>query len=93
MSKILVWKSYGDIRVYLAEEPEDLIKIINTVFSCIQGWDLDDVIEKCKVHMAKVGLDRKELLCVIDKLIYVINPSYDNDSFQDFFITELKSIS
>ena len=89
---ILVWKSYGDIKIYPAEEPEDLIKIIDTVIACIDGWGLETTIMLCKSHMNKVGLDRKELRKVLNTLIDEINPSYDNDSFEDFFLTELSNL-
>lgn len=51
--KIFIWKSYGEIDVYAAETVEQLTSILDTVISCLDGWDLDDHITKVREFIAR----------------------------------------
>ena len=89
--KVLVWKSYGDIKVYAAETSTQLIAIIETMVECVNGWGLD---EKCKIvreHIAKHPDDIKELIEAFNTIRTAVAPG-EHEQFEDIFLTDIYEV-
>jgi hypothetical protein len=86
--KILVWKSYGDINVYAAETPAQMISIIKTMIKCVDGWDLDDGCELARGHIAKYPDNMIELRKAFNTMRNAVEPG-SHESFEDIFITDV----
>lgn len=83
--KVLVWKSYGDIKVYAAETAEQLEGIVNTMIACVEKWDIDAEIKMVTDHMVKHKGDRKEIVRAFNNIKYAAGS--DNETFEDIFLT------
>jgi hypothetical protein len=83
--KVLVWKSYGDIKVYAAETAEQLEGIVNTMIACVEKWDIDAEIKMATDHMAKHKGDRKEIVRAFNTIKNAAGS--DDETFEDIFLT------
>ena len=85
--RVLVWKSYGDIKVYAAETPTQMIDIIDTMIACVDGWDLDKSIKLVRGHIAKYPENMVELRKAFNTMRNAVCPG-SHESFEDIFITD-----
>ena len=83
--KVLVWKSYGDIKVYAAETAEQLEGIVNTMIACVEKWDIDAEIKMVTDHMVKHKGDRKEIVRAFNTIKHAAGS--DDEMFEDIFLT------
>jgi len=86
--KILVWKSYGDIKVYAAETPAQMVGIIETMIECVDGWDLDKKCELVQEHIVKYPDDMVELKKAFNTMRNAVSPG-SHESFEDIFLTDV----
>ena len=86
--KVLVWKSYGDIKVYAAETPAQMVCIIETMIGCVDGWGLQDKCEQVEAHIAKYPDDIVELKKAYNTMRNAVSPG-SHESFEDIFLTEV----
>jgi hypothetical protein len=85
--KVLVWKSYGDIKVYAAETAEQLEGIIDTMMCCIEGWGEDKKIAMVKAHIEKHKGDHKEMMRAFNTIKNATGEG--SDQFEDIFLTDV----
>ena len=83
--KVVVWKSYGDIKVYAAETAEQLEGIVTTMIACIQGWGEEGTIKLVTDHIAKHKGDRAEIQRAFNTIKKVAGN--DHETFEDIFLT------
>lgn len=86
--KVLIWKSYGDIKVYAAETPAQMIGIIKTMVDCVDGWDLDTECELVKERIEKHPDNIKALLEAYSIMRDAVCPG-SHESFEDIFLTRV----
>ena len=87
---VLVWKSHGDISVYGISTAEKFKAVVYTITECVDGWGLDKQVELVRAHLEKYPEDMKEIRRAFNTMHDGINPAYDNDNFEDLFITKLQ---
>lgn len=89
--KVLVWQSYGDIKVYAAETPAQVTGIIETMIECVGGWDLDEKCDRVKAHIEKYPDDMKELTKAFNTMRNAVGVG-SHESFEAIFITDVKEV-
>lgn len=87
---VLVWKSYGDIKVYAADTADQLEGIVTTMMSCMKGWGEDSTINSVKDHIKQHKGDRKEMLEAFDIIVDAAGEGHE--MFEDVFLTDVKEI-
>lgn len=75
MNKIFVWESYGDIKLYATDTPEQLRQIIDTIVYCVRDWNIND-----KLHDATQFLNSELSEHSRDSCIDVLNNLIDSVS-------------
>lgn len=88
--KVLIWKSYGDIRVYDVDTSEKLAKTIEHLISCLSNWGLEEDIEIVRKKIADANGEYKVIARAFQWLVDAINPGYDNDVFEYLELTKLE---
>ncbi len=86
--KIVVWKSYGDIKVYAAETAEQLEGIVETMIECLDGWGEEKTIEMVQKHIAKHKGDRSEMVKAFNTIKNTVGRDHEN--FEDIFIDTVR---
>jgi hypothetical protein len=86
--KILIWKSYGDIRVYDVSTPEKLKVQIENAIECLDGWGLEKEIILVEKHIEKYPDNLTELMKAFNTIRNAINPGSE-DMFEQFYIDDL----
>lgn len=88
--KILVWKSYGDIRVYDVSTYEKLLGQIEKIIKCIDGWGMEEDVAVVRKKIEDHPDDYKQLVNAFGWLSDAINPASDNDAFEYLSIQEME---
>lgn len=87
--KVVIWKSYGDIKVYAADSAEQLEGIVETMIACLDGWGLEDNIKLASEHIAKHKGDRNEMVKAFNTIKDAIECT-DHESFENIFIDTVR---
>ena len=88
--KVLVWKAYGEIDVFDVSTYEKFHAVLETIMETIEGWGYEEDITKVRNHITKSPGNMTALNRAFNYLWDVINPSYDNDNFEQLEIKELQ---
>lgn len=88
--KVLVWKAYGEIDVYDVSTYEKFHAVLETIMETIEGWGCEEDIAKVRNHISKGPRSMTTLNRAFNYMWDVINPAYDNDSFEQLEIKELQ---
>ena len=86
--KVVVWKSYGDIKVYDAQTADQLECIVRTMISCLNNWCLEDTIAMVEKHLEKHLGDYVEMVRAFNTIRNKVVES-DHESFEDIFIADV----
>jgi hypothetical protein len=88
--KVLVWRSHGEIDVYAADTAEQIEAINCLIIECAENYGIDEDIDLATKHMDKHKGNRAEMIRAFNTLRNAVGPSYDNDAFEDIFLTDLQ---
>lgn len=86
--KIVVWKSYGSIKVYEAQTAQQLESIVRTMISCLEHWGLEKTIDIVEKHLEKHVGNREEMVRAFNTIRNQVVES-NTDQFEDIFITDV----
>lgn len=86
MNEVFVWKSYGDIRLYTTDMPEQLRQIIDTMVVCLRDWDIDDVLSDATQFLNSELSKSSRANCInmINKLIDEAGSNHESFEYCDF---------
>lgn len=86
MNKVFVWKSYGDIKLYATDTPEQLRRIIDTMVVCLRDWDIDDVLSDATqfLNSELSKTSRESCIDMINKLIDETGSNHESFEYCDF---------
>lgn len=85
--QILIWKSYGDVRVYCAESTEQRKRIAEDVYDIIKSWSIlpEDFDFNLELNNA---LERKQSKRFIKDFVDMW--TNDSDSFEEFYFDTVR---
>lgn len=85
--QILIWKSYGDIRVYCAESKEQLSNIADKVYSIVKDWQIMEEDYDFNLEYNNAVAQKKARSFLKN---FVDDYCNDSDSFEQFYFDTVR---
>lgn len=89
---VLVWQSYGTVRVHPASTVGNLTAILAEISNVIGGWGLDEELEQLATAV-RVFVERSNIPRARNELASFCRKHSDHESFEAFEFTNIEELS